>query len=134
MVLQATEMDHLSRTARVEFLRANSIHSPDNPDDELSTRMDVNVEEEPLALTDPELSKELIQEFTEEALKDGMNKEIQQMKDFEVFTEVPAGATENFDDLWHSAMDTIWVLCWKGSSVRARLCVRATTRSCKIRI
>jgi hypothetical protein len=53
-----------------------------------------------------------------------MNKEIQQTKDFEVFTEVPADTTENFNDLWHSAMDTTGVLRWKGSSVRARLCVR----------
>ena len=113
-----------SSKARVELLRVNSIHSPDNPDDELSTRMDLNAEEEPLALTDPELSKELVQEFTEEALRDGMNKEIQQMKDFDVFMEVSADTTENFNDLWHSAMDTTWVLRWEGSSVRARLCVR----------
>ena len=82
----------------------------------------VNEEHEPQALQDPVLQQHLIDEFGEEHLKEGMNEEMSRIKEFDVKDDI------HVNDLppsaWQEAMDLIWVLKWKGSSVRARLCVR----------
>ena len=51
-----------------------------------------------------------------------MNEEMNRIKEFDVKDDI------HVNDLppsaWQDAMDLVWVLKWKGSSVRARLCVR----------
>ena len=80
------------------------------------------IEDEIQALDDPIIQKHLLQEYPKEKLEEGMNKEMAMMTEFDVADCVPASSLSESE--LSSVLDFTWALRWKGSEVRARLCVR----------
>jgi hypothetical protein len=90
--------------------------------------LDPNEDQEELRLQEPRLWEGLA-DYPEDQLRAGMQREMDAMREFEVYSEVPR---KDLDPAVASkAITTRWVLRWKGDEVRARLVARGFTQEVK---
>ena len=90
--------------------------------------LDPNEDQEELRLQEPRLWEGLA-DYPEDLLRAGMQREMDAMREFEVYSEVPR---KDLDPAVASkAITTRWVLRWKGDEVRARLVARGFTQEVK---
>jgi hypothetical protein len=83
-----------------------------------------NEDPEELRLQEPRLYDGL-DEYPEDLLRAGMQREMEAMKEFGVYSEVPKA--DLGPSIASKASTTRWVLRWKGDEVRARLVARGFT-------
>ena len=106
------------------FPTINSIHTHKFGDLDIYANFDINEKTEELKATNPYLWYD--SEFPTDLLTQGMNSEMNSMKEHSVYEEVKI-----FDlptDVVNSAIDTKWVNKWKGMTVKCRLCARGFTQ------
>ena len=88
-------------------------------------RVEIAVNEEELKLDEPvihDLHSYGDGDFPQDVLSAGLKKEMQALKDFDVYEEV--GLSQVPPDLAKQAIDTRFVTTWKGGECKARLVVK----------
>jgi len=94
--------------------------------------IEVNEEHAPMALVDPVTHEDLLLQYFEDKLKEGMNDEVSRIEEFNVKGDIFIENIPDPDSAWQNALDFTWVHKWKGSSVRSRWRVRGFNQKMKI--
>ena len=82
--------------------------------------------DEEMRLTEPLLGHQLLKDWPADKLQEGMQKEMESMKNFGVYEETTADQLTAVE--LKGVIKTRWVLLWKGEDVKARLVAKGYTQ------
>ena len=116
-----------SKSRKIQTVSSTTI----SPVEKVSTKKGQHVkvdtnEDEEMRLTDPLLGHQLLSDWPEDKLHEGMQKEMSSMRSFGVYEETTADQLTAAE--LKSVIKTRWVLVWKGEDIKARLVAKGYTQ------
>ena len=125
--LQAEETGTV-KIRKIQTVTSTSITAVEKVSTKRGKEVEIKVnEDDDLRLSDPLLAAEQLEEWPEEKLRLGMQKEMESLKSFDVYKETTADKLSPKE--LKEVIKSRWVLVWKGEDVKARLVAKGFTQN-----